>query len=81
MTAPFTIAGLLSIFEPLMRSSVATALPPQRRIRHHEEDIAEFTKQSKMKAGDPTVSFASDTLPVLQKHLQAAESLEKGSKR
>jgi putative membrane protein len=50
-------------------------------VSDHHEDIAEFTKQSKMKAGDPTVSFASDTLPVLQKHLQAAESLEKGGKR
>lgn len=47
-------------------------------VSDHKEDIADFTKQSRMKAGDPTVSFASDTLPVLQKHLQAAEGLEKG---
>jgi putative membrane protein len=47
----------------------------------HKEDIADFTKQSKMKADDPTVTFASQTLPVLQKHLQTAESLEKGAKK
>jgi putative membrane protein len=52
----------------------------QHMVSDHKEDIAEFTKQSKMKAGDPTVSFASDTLPVLQKHLQTAESLEKAKK-
>jgi hypothetical protein len=34
-----------------------------------------------MKAGDPTVSFASETLPVLQKHLQSAEALEKNVKK
>ncbi|MDB5543748.1 MAG: outer membrane protein [Hyphomicrobiales bacterium] len=50
-------------------------------VSDHKEDIADFTKQSKMKAGDPTVSFASETLPVLQKHLQTAESLEKGAKK
>jgi|SwirhisoilCB2_FD_contig_71_6768633_length_622_multi_2_in_0_out_0_1 putative membrane protein len=50
-------------------------------VTDHKEDIADFTKQSKMKAGDPTVEFASQTLPVLQKHLQAAEALEKGAKK
>lgn len=50
-------------------------------VADHKKDIAEFTKQSKMKSGDPTVSFASDNLPVLQKHLQTAESLEKSEKR
>jgi putative membrane protein len=52
----------------------------QHMVMDHKEDIAEFTKQSKMKAGDPTVTFASETLPVLQKHLQTAESLEKARK-
>lgn len=46
----------------------------------HKEDIAEYTKQSKMKSDDPTASFAAQTLPVLQKHLQAAEGLEKSKK-
>jgi putative membrane protein len=53
----------------------------QHMVTDHKGDIADFTKQSKMKAGDPTVSFASETLPVLQKHLQTAESLEKGAKK
>jgi putative membrane protein len=46
-------------------------------VSDHKEDIADYTKQSKMKAGDPTVSLATETLPVLQKHLQTAQSLEK----
>jgi putative membrane protein len=50
-------------------------------VTDHKEDVADFTKQSKMKAGDPTVSFAAETLPVLQKHLQTAESLEKSAKK
>lgn len=50
-------------------------------VSDHKEDIADFTKQSKMKAGDPTVSFASESLPVLQKHLQTVETIEKGAKK
>jgi putative membrane protein len=47
--------------------------------KDNKEDVTDFTKQSKMKAEDPTVAFASQTLPVLQKHLQAAEALETSS--
>jgi putative membrane protein len=37
--------------------------------------ISEYTADSKKK--DPTASYASDTLPTLQKHLEMAQSLVK----
>jgi len=52
----------------------------QHMVADHRKDISEFTKQSKMKGEDPTVSFASETLPVLEKHLKAAQQLESSKK-
>lgn len=46
-------------------------------VKDHKKDIKEFEKASK-DAKDPDVkAFAAKTLPTLQKHLQAAEQLEK----
>jgi putative membrane protein len=46
----------------------------QGMVKDHKEDIAKFQKQTKSKG--PTAQFAEQTLPVLQKHLQTAQSLE-----
>jgi putative membrane protein len=44
-------------------------------VKDHEEDIKEYKKESSK--NDAAGRLAKDTLPVLQKHLQAAQSLEK----
>lgn len=49
----------------------------QHAVMDHKKDIAEYTKASKMK-GDPAGDYASQTLPDLQKHLEAAQALQKG---
>lgn len=45
----------------------------QHMVQDHRKDITEFERQSK-KSGE-VASFAQDTLPVLRKHLQMAESI------
>jgi putative membrane protein len=45
-------------------------------VADHKKDIAEFERQAK--GSDDVASFAKDTLPTLQKHLQTAESLRSG---
>jgi putative membrane protein len=45
-------------------------------VADHKKDIAEFEAQAK--GGDEVASFAKDTLPTLQKHLQTAQSLASG---
>jgi putative membrane protein len=47
-------------------------------VADHKKDIAEYQKASKMK-GDPAGDYASQTLPDLQKHLEAAQSLDKSA--
>jgi putative membrane protein len=44
-------------------------------VMDHKENIAKFKREA-AKKGDPLAQYASDTLPVLQKHLEAAEKLE-----
>src|SRR5215831_17480040 len=44
-------------------------------VKDHEEDIKEYKKETAK--DDAAGRLAKDTLPVLQKHLQAAQSLEK----
>ena len=44
-------------------------------VADHKKDIAEYKADSKKK--DPTASYASDSLPVLQKHLDMAQTLAK----
>lgn len=44
-------------------------------VKDHKKDIAEYKKQSSK--SDAAGSYAKDSLPILQKHLQGAESLEK----
>jgi putative membrane protein len=43
-------------------------------VQDHKQDIQKFQQEAK-KQNDPVGDFASQTLPTLQKHLQAAESL------
>lgn len=46
-------------------------------VADHKKDIAAYKKASSSK--EPNVAaYASETLPTLQKHLQAAQSLQKG---
>jgi putative membrane protein len=49
-------------------------------VMDHKKDIAEYTKASKMKAGDQAASYAADTLPTLQSHLDTAQALAKHGK-
>jgi putative membrane protein len=44
-------------------------------VMDHKQDISKYKADSKKK--DPTASYASDTLPTLQKHLDMAQSLTK----
>jgi putative membrane protein len=47
-------------------------------VTDHKKDIAAFKKAQSSK--EPNVAaFASETLPTLQKHLEAAQSLQKGA--
>jgi putative membrane protein len=49
-------------------------------VQDHEKDIAKYRKEAK--SGSGVADFAKQTVPVLQKHLQAAEGLtsNKGTK-
>ena len=47
-------------------------------VADHKKDIADYTKESKMKSGDAAVTYASETLPTLKKHLDLAQSLNSG---
>jgi putative membrane protein len=52
----------------------------QHMVMDHKEDIGKYEKEAKSKG--PLAQFAQQTIPTLQKHLQAAERLaEKSSKR
>jgi len=44
-------------------------------VKDHQEDVKEYKRESSK--NDAAGQLAKDTLPVLQKHLQAAQSLEK----
>jgi putative membrane protein len=44
-------------------------------VMDHKKDIGMFKREA-AKKNDPLAQYASDTLPVLQKHLDAAEKLE-----
>jgi putative membrane protein len=46
-------------------------------VADHKKDIKAFQKEAKMK-NDPAADFANNTLPTLQKHLDAAQKLNQG---
>jgi len=48
----------------------------KQMVKDHKKDIAEYKKESKM-SNSPASSYAQQSLPVLHKHLQLAESLER----
>lgn len=50
-------------------------------VMDHKKDVADYKRQAGMKNMDPTVTYASDTLPTLEKHLEAAQALTSGSKK
>lgn len=50
-------------------------------VTDHKKDIAEYTKESKMKTQDAAVTYASAALPTLKKHLESAQSLTSVSKK
>ena len=47
----------------------------QLAVSGHRKEIGEFEKEAKQ-PNNPVASYASETLPSLQKHLQMAQSLE-----
>jgi len=47
-------------------------------VKDHKKEIAEYKKMAK-KQNDASGAYASQTLPTLQKHLEMAQSLTKGS--
>lgn len=49
----------------------------QNEIKDHQKDIAEFQQEAQSGADPALKAFAQKTLPVLQKHLQMAESLSR----
>jgi len=51
----------------------------QHMVADHKKDIAAFQKETKSK-NQAAASFAKETLPTLQKHLETAQSLQKGGK-
>ena len=51
----------------------------QHMAADHKKVIAAFQKETKSK-NQTVAAFASETLPTLQKHLQTAQSLQKGGK-
>jgi len=44
-------------------------------VADHKKDIAAFQKEARKK-NDPAANFANNTLPTLQKHLDAAQKLK-----
>jgi putative membrane protein len=46
-------------------------------VMYHKQDISKFQREAK-KANGPLGQYANDTLPVLKKHLQAAQNAESG---
>jgi len=46
----------------------------QGMVKDHKQDIAKYQKEAKSKG--PLAQFAQQTLPVLQKHLQTAQSIQ-----
>jgi putative membrane protein len=46
-------------------------------VKDHEEDVAEFQRESSNGKNDAIKSFASKTLPTLQSHLQQAKEMAK----
>jgi putative membrane protein len=49
----------------------------QHMVMDHKKDIAEYKKAST--TGDDAGQYAKDSLPVLEKHLQTAQSLQKSA--
>jgi len=47
-------------------------------VKDHKKEIAEYQKAAK-KQGDPAAAYATETLPTLQKHLEAAQALTKAT--
>ncbi|EHR00277.1 DUF4142 domain-containing protein [Bradyrhizobium sp. WSM471] len=48
-------------------------------VKDHEEDVRKFQKEAKSQS--PVADFAKQTVPVLQKHLETARSLQKSASR
>ena len=68
--AKTTYAKLKLLSGPSFDRSFAKAM-----VKDHQEDIKEFQKE--FSKNDPAGKLAKDSLPALQKHLKAAQALEK----
>jgi putative membrane protein len=51
----------------------------QHMVADHRKDIAAYKKETKSK-NQTAADYANETLPTLEKHLQTAQSLQKGGK-
>jgi putative membrane protein len=49
----------------------------QTMVKDHREDVAEFKKEANSGKDSDIKNFASQSLPVLQKHLSAIEAIQK----
>lgn len=49
-------------------------------VKDHKKDIADYKKAAK-KQNDPAGTYASETLPTLERHLEMAQSLNGGGKK
>src|SRR5215204_2617464 len=47
-------------------------------VKDHKKEVAEYQRAAK-KQGDPAGAYASETLPILQKHLETAQALTKAA--
>jgi putative membrane protein len=52
----------------------------ENMVRDHKKDIADFQKESSSGSDAAVKQFASETLPILQEHLQQAESIAPNTK-
>jgi putative membrane protein len=48
-------------------------------VADHKKDIAAYKKETKSK-NQTAAAYANETMPTLQKHLQTAQSLQKGAR-
>jgi putative membrane protein len=58
-----------------MKGAAFDKMFAQDMVKDHKNDIAEYNKESSK--NDDAGSYAKNSLPVLQKHLEAAQALEK----
>lgn len=79
-----TLPDSMSFDDQRMVSAIATKKGAEfdkayisMMVKDHHEDIDHFKKEAQQGADEALKTFASNTLPVLEKHLTAAQAAEK----